>query len=97
MCLTFQMMTLEKDLTKNFDFFLGGTPILAPRSAASQKMTIPALSMTHLFLLQNPFFLEKCGCLQKLEIIFRVIFRKWREGSPSPFRENNQFYPIKNN
>ena len=26
MCLTFQMMTLEKYLTKNLEIFLGGTP-----------------------------------------------------------------------
>ena len=36
------MMTLEKYLTKNFEIFLGGTPFLAPQSAASPKMTTPA-------------------------------------------------------
>ena len=46
-------------------FSLGGTPILAPQSPASLKMTTPALPVTSLFLLQNPFPLKKCGCLQQ--------------------------------
>ena len=65
MCLTLQMMTLEKYLTKKIEIFWGVTPILAPRSAASPKMTTIALPMSPLLLLQNPFLLEKCGCLQK--------------------------------
>ena len=52
MCLTFQMMTLEKYLTKMFEIFLGGTPILAPRGAASPNMTTPA-AFDPTFLLQN--------------------------------------------
>ena len=68
MCLTFQMMTLEKYLTNFFEFFVGGNPILAPRSVVSSKMTTPAMPMTPLFLLQNPFLLKKYGCLQKLEL-----------------------------
>ena len=44
MCLTFQMMTLEKYLTKNDH---------------------PSTADDPTFLLQNPFLLKKCGCLQK--------------------------------
>ena len=58
MCLTFQMMTLEKYLTKNYEIFLGGTPFLAPQSAASPKITTPALPMTpnYLFYAINSYF-----------------------------------------
>ena len=43
MWLTFQIMTLKKYSTKSFETFLGGTPILAPRSVVSPKLTTPAL------------------------------------------------------
>jgi len=47
------MMTLEKYLTKNFEIFSRGTPFLAPQSAASPKMTTPALPMTHFFIAES--------------------------------------------
>ena len=40
-------------MSKHFEIFLGGTPILAPRSAIYPKMTTPALPMTLFFFLQN--------------------------------------------
>ena len=50
MRLTFQVITIRNYLTKNFEKFFGGTPILAPRSALSPKMTTPKLPMTPLCL-----------------------------------------------
>ena len=40
MCLTFQMMTLEKYLTKNFEIFFrgGGTPFLALKVRRLKKL-----------------------------------------------------------
>ena len=70
MCLTFQMMTLEKYFTKNFEFFLGGTPILAPQSAASPKMTISPLPMTQFFIYIRVFSLKKT--FSNLFIFFAV-------------------------
>ena len=68
MCLTFQMMTLEKYLTKNFEIFLGGTPFLAPQSAASPKMTTPALPMTPLFYCRILFYSKNVDVCKKLEL-----------------------------
>ena len=54
MCLTFQIMTLEKHLTVDFEEKkLGGTPVLIPQNVASPKMTTPALSMTPLFIAES--------------------------------------------
>ena len=68
MCLTFQMMTLEKYLTKNFEIFLGGTPFLAPQSAASPKMTTPALPMTPLFYCRILLHSKNVDVCKKLEL-----------------------------
>ena len=68
MCLTFQMMALEKYLTKNFEIFIGGIPILAPQSAASPKMTTPALLMTPLFYCRIPFHSKNVDVYKKLEL-----------------------------
>ena len=68
MCLTFQMMTLEIYSTKNFEFFLGGTPFLAPQSAASPKMTTPALPMTPLFYCGIPFYSKNMDVCKKLKL-----------------------------
>ena len=65
MCLTFQMMTLEKHLTKNFAIFLGGTPFFGPLKCGVSKNGHPSIAYDPTFLLQNPFTLKKCGCLQK--------------------------------
>ena len=67
MCSTFQMMTLEKYLTKNFEFFLGGTPFLAPQSVASPKMTTAALPMTPPFYCRIPFYSINVDISKKLE------------------------------
>ena len=64
MCLTFQMMTLEKYLTKNFEKILGGTPILAPKRVASPRMTIPALLCPHFFIAES-FFTKKMWMFTK--------------------------------
>ena len=67
-CLTFQMMTLEKYLTKNFDIFFRGYPLLAPQSAASPKMTTPALPMTPLFYYRILFHTKNVDVCKKLEL-----------------------------
>ena len=58
---------LNYDFTKTFDHKflqrnLGGTPILAPQSAATPKMTTPAQTRTPLFIAES---FSECGCLQK--------------------------------
>ena len=69
MCLTFQMMTLEKYLTKNFEIFFRGYPHFGPLKCGISKNDHLSTTYDPTFLLQNPFLLEKCECLQKkLEI-----------------------------
>ena len=65
MCLTFQMMTLEKYLTKNFEIFFRGYPLFGPSKCGVSKNDHPSTAYDPTFLLQNPFTLKKCGCLQK--------------------------------
>ena len=64
MCLTFQMMTLEKNLTKNFEIFVRGY-LFGPSMCGVSKNDHPSTPYDPTFLLQNPFTLKKCGCLQK--------------------------------
>ena len=64
----FQMMTLEKYLTNFFIFLLGGTPILAPLSAASPKMAIPVRPMTPLFYCRILFYSENVDVCKKIEL-----------------------------
>ena len=64
-CLTFQMMTLEKYWTKNFEIFLRGYPLFGPSKCGASKNDHPSTAYDPTFLLQNPFTLKKCGCLQK--------------------------------
>ena len=66
MCLTFQMMTLEKYFTKNFEIFFGGTPILDPQSAVSPKITTPALPMIPPFFIAESFSTRKMWMLAKI-------------------------------
>ena len=54
MSLTFQIMTLEKYLTKSFEFLLWGTPIL----------TNPALPMTPLFRQRACLHTWFCACVR---------------------------------
>ena len=65
MCLTFQMMTLEKYLTKNFEIFFRGYPLFGPSKCGVSKNDHPSTVYDPTFLLQNPFLPKKCGCLQK--------------------------------
>ena len=57
MCLTFQMMTLVKYLTKNVEIFLGGIPILSKNDHSSTSF--------YTLFISNPVLLKKCGYLQK--------------------------------
>ena len=101
MCLTFQMMSLEKYLTKNFEIFVEGTPFLAPQSAASSKMTTPALPMTPLFrqsvsfvsfVCQKkfvcPFVGLHCGCIPPSFVSFywKTIFFGYLHAAYSALR-----------
>merc|ERR1711954_274794 len=65
MCLTFQMMTLEKYLTKKFEIFFRGYSLFGPSKCSVSKNDHPSTANDPTFLLQNPFTLKKCGCLQK--------------------------------
>jgi len=65
MCLTFQMMTLEKYLTKNFEIFFRGYPLFGPSKCGVSKNDHPSTAYDATFLWQNPFPLKKCECLQK--------------------------------
>ena len=61
MCLTFQMMTLETYLTKNFDFFFRGYPLFGPSKWGVSKNDHPSTAYDPTFLLQKPFPLKKFG------------------------------------
>ena len=74
MCLTFQMMTLEKYLTKNFEIFFRGYPIFAPKSAMTPKMTTSALPMTPPFYCRIRFFSEKVDVCKKLNKQYMLRF-----------------------
>ena len=64
MCLTFQMMTLEKYFTKNFEIFFRGYPHFGPSKCSASKNDRPSTTYDPTFLVQNPFLLEKYGYLQ---------------------------------
>ena len=53
------MSIKNPNLTKKIEIFFGGTPILAPRSTTSPKMTTLALPLTH-------FFIEESFSTQKM-------------------------------
>ena len=65
MCLTFQMLTLEKYLTTNFEIFFRGYPLFYPLKVRHLQNDHPSTAYDPTFLLQNPFTRKKCGCLQK--------------------------------
>ena len=68
MCLTFQMMTLEKNVTKNF----------GPSKCGVSKNDHPSTAYDPTFLLQNPFPHKKCGCLQKTRAQSVKIWPRYR-------------------
>ena len=78
MCLTLQMRTLEKYLTKILKFFLRGYPFLAPRSAASPKMTTPVLPMTPLF--YQKFSYIKWLCSSNYSFVLVISYFFWVGG-----------------
>ena len=65
MCLTFQMMALEKYVTTNFEIFLRGYPLFGPSKCGVSKNYHHSTAYDHIFLLQSPSLLRKCVCLQK--------------------------------
>ena len=58
MCLTFQMMTFDKYLTKNLDFF-PGVPNFGISKCGVSKNDHPSTAYDPTFLLQNPFLLKQ--------------------------------------
>ena len=68
MCLTFQMMTLEKYLTKNFEIFFRGYPLFGPSKCGVSKNDHPSTAYDTTFLLQNPFTLKNVDVCKKLEL-----------------------------
>ena len=100
MCLTFHMMILERYLTKNFEIFLGGSHFLAPQSAATPKMTTPALPMTPLFYCRILFHAKNVDVCKKLELNplrfdrdIRVLSKKKYFQKISFFRSANKKTP----
>ena len=53
MCLTFQMMTLEKYLTKNFEIFFRGYPLFGPSKCGVSQNVRPSTAYDPTFLLKN--------------------------------------------
>ena len=73
----------KKPLNQNFEKNSWGTPILAPRSAVSPKMTTPALPLTPLFYCRIPFYSKNVDVCKKLEVnplrfdrVIRVLSKK---------------------
>ena len=65
MCLSFQMMALEKYLTKNIEIFFRWYSLFGLSKCGVSKNDHPSTAYDPTFLLQNPFLLKKYGCLQK--------------------------------
>ena len=59
---------IENIWPNNLKFFLGCTPFLAPQSAASPKMTTPALPMTPLFYCRILFHTKNVDVCKKREL-----------------------------
>ena len=104
MCLTFQMMTLEKYSIKILAHFLGGTPILAPWRAASPKMTIPALHLTPLFYCIILFYWNNVDVCEKLELNLlrfdrdiRILSLKKKHSQNFSFFMNDFYFCLENN
>ena len=64
--LTFQIMILKKKFNQIFGKIFRGTPIWLSKCCVS-KNDHPSTANDPTFLLQNPFTLKKCGCLQKTD------------------------------
>ena len=62
MCLTFQMMTLEKYLTENFDFIFfegGGFPLFGPSKCGVSKNKHPNTAYDPTFLIAESLSTQK--------------------------------------
>ena len=68
MSLTFQMMTLEKYLAKNFEIFFRGYPHFGPSKYGVSKNDHPSTAYDPSFLLQNPFTLKNVDVCKKLQL-----------------------------
>ena len=56
MCLTFQMMTLEKYSTKNFEIFLRGYPLFGPSKCGVSKNDHPSTAYDPTFREREDFY-----------------------------------------
>ena len=77
-------------------FFLGGTPFLAPQSAASPKMTTPALPMTPLFYCRILLHYKNVDVCKKLEVNPLRFDRDIRVLSKKKYFQNFSFFPAAN-
>ena len=77
MCLTFPILTLRRFLTKNFEIFLGGTPISAPQITVSPKMSTPEPPMTPLFYCGILFYSKNGDVCKKLELNSKDLTEIW--------------------
>ena len=96
MWLTFQLMTLEKYLTKNFDIFFRGYPLLAPRSAASPKMTTPALPMTPLFNCRILLYSKIVDVFQTSRYQYVKLWSRYEGFQLEKKQQNFPFFPPAN-
>ena len=72
------MMTLEKYLTKNSDILFRGYPHFGPSKCGVSKNDQPSTAYDPTFLLQKPFPLKKCGCLQKTSAHSNKIWPRYK-------------------
>ena len=62
---TFPVYPLTKDLTKKIDFFMGGTPPLAPQRGRPTKKRPPITAYDPIFFNAESFYTPKMGMLAK--------------------------------
>ena len=68
MCLNFQMITLEKYLTQNFEILFRGYPLFGPSKSSVSKNDHPALPLTPLFYCRILFHTKNVDVCKKLEL-----------------------------
>ena len=71
--LAFCILTFRKYQTKNFENFWEGTPILAPKSVVSPKMSSPVLPLTPQFYFKILFYSKNGDVGNKSELIILRI------------------------
>merc|ERR1712240_981248 len=67
---TFPIYLSTKDLTKNFEKKIGGSPRFSPSKKVAQENDPTMAAYDPHFLSQNLFLLLKCECLQKTRALY---------------------------